>query len=272
MLRRYSFHPLIIVFFTLFVVDAYPVFAQQEETDTDDETAWNLSVRSRYQSTNISRGVDLSEGQPAWGYGLLLIHESGFSGNTGATVWSGKTQNWFVGIGFEYDLNDLISISLDYTHTRYQNDSLNTVANLSNILTFDATLDLDIVDLSVSYDRYFGDGTAAYFGASVSGWFRTGDFTFLPSVDLSFVSQDVTVSRLSSKKGPGLSAGQQSSKSSTVSLTGMSGITLDLLTSYNLGKGFSVSLDPMYVISKAEISTRTHQFLWIVGLRYSIDF
>ena len=133
------------------------------------------------------------------------------------------------------------------------------------------TLDLTVVDVSASYDRYFGDGTAVYVGASVSGWYVIGDVTFLPSVEVSFISQEVTLNRLRSP-GVGLGGSQRASKSSTVSLTGLSGITFDLLANYNLGSGFAISLDPMYVISKAEISSRTHQFLWIAGVRYSVDF
>ena len=107
----------VVPFVLLFLLAHHSASARQEEISAEDEAPWNLSVRGRYQSKNNSRGVDLSQDQATWGYGLHLTHESGFTGNVGAASWGGRMQNWTVAIGFEHDLNDLLSVSIDFTKT-----------------------------------------------------------------------------------------------------------------------------------------------------------
>jgi hypothetical protein len=59
----------------------------------------------------------------------------------------------------------------------------------------------------------------------------------------------------------------------TISVAGLSSVSVHLITVYSLGKGFILTLNPFYLHApKSELSTHSSQFLVTVGLNYAFGW
>jgi hypothetical protein len=244
---------------------------EQEEVNAEGSMPWTLSLRSRVKSAELKRGIDISGDQGTYGLGASILHESGWNGSVSTIVGlqTKSTLSTSFGIGYEYNVSDAFSLSIDYTSTNYPNDSVNAVATLNNVVSLGASYDFDFLDVSLSFDRFMGTTAAMYGGVSLSTTFDFDALTIIPSFDISFVSQSIDVSRISIQKGkrpPQLA-------STTQTIAGLSGISLDALVLYSFGGGFSVSTNPMLTYSaQSDLAARTFTFSVTLGIKYSLGF
>ncbi len=239
-----------------------------------EEEAWSASAGVRYLNRYTSYGIDLSGDRPALSPSISLSHGSGFSAGlegimvTGA---SGGLQRWSLGLGYELSLGESFTLSAEFNHFQYRSDTAHVLAGLSNAISLSADLDLDLVSLSASVDRYLGDLGATYFGFDVSGFIGIGDWTIVPLAQITLVSQTVSVSR--TKQQSGMSNVKKGSPGGTVTLTGVSSFSVHGVAIYSIASGFSLVLHPAIVYSpKTEVTARPTQFVWSAGIRYSFSF
>ena len=255
---------------------ADPVFAQ-EEVDGEQEPQWNVSASGRYLRKFTRYGVDLSS-DPAFSLGADLSHSKGFS--LGVETFYGLgvdrgLQRWSWGAGYEYAVSELVTLSAEYAHQSYTNATLNALASLSNSVSLGADLDFEEASVSFSYDIYFGEGSASFFGAGFSSFYRVGTLTALPVVQTTFVSQTVNDQFIRSKKDSVLAKKKQQgpqAAQSTTSVTGLSNISVLVVFGYPLVEGFSFSFTPSLIYSPSELSSRSFQFVWLGAIRFSKDF
>lgn len=245
--------------------------AQEDEEDQ----SWSASAGIRFMNRYTNYGIDLSNDQPAWSPSVSLDHTQGFNAGFEG-VWTmganGGLQRWSVSAGYAMSLSNLFSLSIDFSHYQYQNDTANVLAGLSNSLSLSAELDLDVVSLSTSIDQYLGGPGATYFGFDASGFVEAGDLLIVPLAQVTFVSQEVSTSR-TKPGGGGKGPGATSVSSSTVILTGISSVSIHGVLVYPLYEGLTLTAHPAMVYSpKAEVSTQTTQFVLSLGVKYTFPF
>lgn len=251
-------------------------FAQDEEP----ESPWNISAGSRYMSRYTNYGLDLGRDRAALGYDVALTHEMGFSLSAGAiqTLGSGGGfLQWSMGAGYDWQVSEIFTLSAEYTHYDYSNDSVSVLASLTNALSFSAELSFDAVDVGFSYDTFLGANSASYYGLDISGFYQIDNISIVPLTQVTFMSQDVE-NRLLKTTKTGIGKGGPpstitSSSTSVTTVTGLSSLSLHVIAIYPIIDRLSVIFHPSYQYSpKAEVSTQTSQFIWSIGLRYSFDF
>ncbi len=264
--------------------------AQEEDSTDEESTAWTAAVHALYSSRDNTGGVDMSNELAAFQYGAQIEHSSGFSFGVAAENLLGSGGGfvkWGATLGYAYTTLSWMNLSGEFSYFKYEDDSLNAIANLTNSLTLGISFPNRIVSVGFTYNSYFGGGSASYYGFNLDRSYSKGDFTANPSLNFSFISQTIDQKRLVSYKrnvhaaaaagkGKGFGGGGNTvttSSSNSVTVTGLSGITLSAALSYDLGNGLSVNAQPSYVYSpKAELAAYTNQFLWSLGVTYSRDF
>ncbi|HWP81944.1 MAG TPA: TorF family putative porin [Bacteroidota bacterium] len=239
----------------------------------DKDAPWSASAGLRFMNRYTSYGVDLSNDQPALAPSFALDHDGGFNAGFESIVTMGSNgglQRWSISAGYELSVSNVLSLSADFTHYRYQNDTANVLAGLSNSISLSADMEFEVVSLSANVHQYLGDLGATYFGFDASGFVEFGDLMIVPLAQITFVSQEVSISR-TKPGGMGRKSGPTSS--STVTLTGISSMSLHAIAVYPLAEGLSITIHPAIVYSpKAEVSTRSTQFAFSLGARYSFPF
>lgn len=242
--------------------------AQEEE---EEELPWSVDVGARYLSKYTNYGIDLGQDRAAMPFGFGISHRSGFTFSSevvNVLGSSGGIQQSSISLEYERSLSALISLSFEFSHYFYRSDTLSALSGLSNSLSANADFDLEIVSISVFYDVYLGGSSANYFGVSASGYVSAGDVTVVPLLQVGFVSQDIQGTFLKSNRGkPKAQIG-----SAIQSVTGMSNASFLLVLLYPAGQGFTASFTPSFVYSPSELATRTSQFIWSVGIRYTREF
>jgi hypothetical protein len=213
----------------------------------------------------------MSGGQGTLGLGASLSHTSGLNGSlsTVSGIQSGGTLSSSVGLGYDYSFTDALSGSIDYSNTAYSSDSLNAVALLSNSLSLGFDYELDLVAFTFNVEHFFGSSPATYASFGMSSYLGFDKLTAIPSIEVSFISQIVNISKISNLRGkkPGQTL------SSALNVSGISGISLDAMLIYTIGSGFSISTTPMLTYSpQTDLSIRSLTFSISAGIRYSTDF
>ena len=250
----------------------------QDANDDDKESVWTISPHSRYENKDISGGVDLSNDLPTLLYGVRVERAGGLSFDIFAANLLGSgggLEKWSAVLGYSYTATSWLTLSAELSYFKFKNDSLNAIANLRNALTLGVTFPTKVVNIGLSYNTYFGGGSASYYGLNFDQTYKKGDLSFNPVLNFTFISQTIDQIRLASYRKI-LKSGRPVGKPGTttptsVTVTGMSGITLSAGLSYDLGSGFTVDALPAYVYSpKEELAANTHQFLWSVGLTYTM--
>ncbi|MCU0411313.1 MAG: hypothetical protein MUF82_02105 [Bacteroidetes bacterium] len=264
------------LFVLLFAVPSV-VFAQTD----DEEPPWSASVGVRYLSRYTAYGIDLGNEQPAAGFSIGIDHQSGLSASIGGIHTledPAELQNWNVSAGYSLEVTEWMTISAEYSHYSYVNDSTNVLAALTNTIGVGLDLSVGPASLGVSYDSYLGTNSASYFSLDASMFFSVGRFAVLPLVQATFMSQtieDRLLKTSGSSAGSGRSGGTGTTSTVTeVSpITGLSSLSVHVVLLYRLMEGLSASFHPYYLYSpKAELSTSSSNFIWSAGLRYSLDF
>jgi hypothetical protein len=271
-------YPWVLVAFIILVLPAAALRAQEDATE-EKESSWTASAHGLYQNKDNNRGVDLSNDLAMFLYGVRVEHTAGFSLDlSGANLLGsgGGFERWSATVGYTYSATTWLTLSGEYSKFKYKDDSLNAIANLNNSLTLGITFPTKIVNVGLSYSTYFGGGSASYFGLNLDHTYQSGKLTVNPSLNFSLISQTIDQKRLVTykkilKSGRGVGKPGTSTPTS-LTVSGLSGITLSVALGYELGNGFAVSLQPTYVYSpKAELAANTSEFLWSVGVTYSRD-
>lgn len=261
----------------LAVMTAPPLPAQDQ-----DESSWSASVGARYLSRYTAYGVDLGNELPAAGYSLGLGHVSGLSLGVGAvqTLGSGGSlQNWSLSAGYDWEATDWFTLSAEFSHYGYENDSANVLAPLANSVSVGADLDFGPISFGLFYDTYLGTNSASYISANVSSFAEVGPVIIVPLAQMTFMSQTIEdrLLKTGGKTIPGGGGGGGGGTTTTVetvtTLTGLSSISIHGVLLYPVFKGLFLTIVPSYLYSpKSELSTSSSQFLWSAGLRYRLEF
>jgi len=253
----------------IFIVCALFYTTSLSQTD-EIQQSWNLSAGIKYLNKYSNYGLDLSNDRAGFSYELGLAHENGLSAHIAAVqVQDAGIQQWSLGLDYEREMSDWLELAIGYTYFHYSNDSVNVLAELSHELSVSADISIGDFELGFSYDKYPGTNPATYYGISLSGYYKVHDFTFIPLVQTTYMSQEIEGKFLQVGKKKKIS----SSETSVSTVTGMSSFSIHLIALYPILQQLTLTLHPSYVYTPQEdISAYQSQFIWSVGLRYSISF
>ncbi|MFA6470298.1 MAG: hypothetical protein WCW35_15495 [Bacteroidota bacterium] len=245
--------------------------AQEENKEID---VFTVSASSRYSTAQITHGVDVSGNQGIISNGISVGHANGLSFSyVNTSLLTGTTLNHTFCAGYSYDFTDFFSGDIEFTHTRYPDQSINAVAEFPNALAVSVSADLQLFDLSLSYDKYFGTGAPAYIGIDAMKIVIVNDWAFIPIIDLTFISQEINYTTAKFKPNSTNSKKTGQVVQSVVSLSGISGLSFGCIFRYDLGKGFSTRFVPqMSLTPKQEIAARSTQWTASLGLSYTTGF
>ena len=237
-----------------------------------NDPLFNLAIGSKYYSRFTAYGISLSGDNPAWGLNAGLEHRSGLYGDifyTRPFQTGDNEQQMALDIGYEPEISSILSIYAELTHYKYSSDTLHAFAQFSNSLSLNATIDLRILDLGFSYDRFFGGSGATYFSIDVSTFRDLGTLYLLPMLQMVFMSQTVEDRYLD--KGKGKKKGDEIQVATT--LTGLSSTNLTLVTIFPVVKNLNITLIPSLVFyHQSALSVDSMQFFWNAGIRYRMHF
>jgi hypothetical protein len=254
------------------LLTTFPSFAQ---TDDEEEGGWKFSTGVRYMNRFTRYGIDLSASQPAIAPTMGLRHKSGLSAGLEGIFGAGSEtglQRWSASLGYEHEFAEWIAASVEYTRLRYTNDTLNVLAGLSNAISISADVDFDDITISANFDSYLGSLGATYFGIDVSGLYEFGDVFIVPLAQVTFVSQTVSLSRLTTpgrgKHAPANGGGAVS----TATLTGLSSASIHAVLLYPVTSSLRATFHSALLYTpQQEISTTSLQIIWSIGVRYSLS-
>ncbi|MFN8367943.1 MAG: hypothetical protein U0Y96_11985 [Candidatus Kapaibacterium sp.] len=266
----------------LFVMSNVVVCTAQTTADSSDESTdttfvldeidttepppkkWSLSLKSNIMTSQIRNGVDLSENNPTGDLGFKINHANGLHGGIKGVRRLGTNgfyQQTNIALGYDYEYSESLSFSADYTYYRYPNPDVNPLASTTSSLSLSASLDAKVVYVDFCFDRYLGTDPANFFSIDVSQFFLVGKEELLsiaPNFDISFTSFKFT-----------------NKNKVTKTIRGVSSISLDVMFGYDIGKGFSISADPMLLQTVQRdlvIKTKQLQLVFTAGIRYKFKW
>lgn len=264
---------LMLMLATTLVVASTPTIAQEEKP----APPWEATVGTRFLSQYVSYGIELSDRNPALQPFFSLAHSSGLGLEfDGIYVLGGsqRFQQWSLALAYEHTFSDWLTLGAEFSHFEYQSDTVSILSSLSNSLSFSFDADFDILSVGLSYDTFFGTrsgpNNASYFGINVSTVESWGDLTFVPLIQATWMSQEVLATLAKNKGQSGKALPKAGAVATTVSVTGLSSVSIHCITVYSLSGGLSLSFNPYFLYApKSELSTRSSQFLFSLGITYS---
>ena len=261
--------PITVFLMTLFLfVTNGPLSAQDSE-----ESGFNLSFAAKYLNRFTAYGIDMAGESAAWRASATLSHQSGFYIDGYYTVPTSNliedgNQGTF-DVGYEAEISDIFSVYAEYAQYFYSSDTVNIFSQYNNSISLNAAIDLEILELGFSYDRFLGNDGASYFSLDISSFQEAGPFYLMPMLQMVFMSQTIEERYLDKGKGK-KGSGEEIVTSTT--LTGLSNSSLTLVLVYPAAKGLTLSLVPSLIFyHQNELSVESTRFLWNAGLRYSFD-
>lgn len=256
----------------LLLITMLLTFANLSNAQTSDQAEFNMSISMKYLSRFVAYGIDLAGDSPAWGGNLSIGHRSGAYADAyyiRPTSTAEDAQQWIFDVGYEKDLSSRLNFYAEFAHYLYATDTVNIFAQYSNSLSLNLGIDLDLIEVGLSYDRFLGTNGASYFGADISTFIETGPVYLLPMIQLVFMSQTVDDRYLPKGKGKK----NENISTETTDLTGLANTLLSVVAIYPVGHGLSISLVPTLIMShQSELSVESTRFVWNARLRYSFDF
>ena len=241
-------------------------WAQEPEEEIED-ASWTASAGVRLLNRLSTYGVDTGPEQTTVIGGAGLDHSSGFSAMFALVTAPGASAVWQrtdLSVGFDVDLDPTWSMGFELSRSWYASTS--TSVFRSSPVSASISLDHDGEDVSfgATVDRYFGDSGATFFSIDISSFMDLDGIAFLPLAQLSFGSKQTTSGSLKRKMG---NSPFTSSPSSTVTVSGITGLDLMLVTVIRLGNGWSSTITPGASYTPSELSTSDLRFSWSVGVR-----
>ena len=246
-----------------------------EVTEAVVHHKWKAQAKTVFSTQKQHDGVDLSGNAPTGDFSLKLSHESGLYASVTGTQRFGSTaeyQQTTISGGYTFSAADWCDLSADLTLNRFPNDTINALASNPVIMSFAADFYPDFMDISLSLDHYFGVPSANYLSLVLAKTYvldKAERFTLTPGFSIAYSSSKYKY------KGVKLSG--------TLNVKGISSTSIDLYADYNLGSGFSLSLDPTILISfqrdllkvlkgNTNALSKSTQLVVIAGLRYNLRF
>ncbi|MEN8191736.1 MAG: hypothetical protein ABFS12_02895 [Bacteroidota bacterium] len=237
-----------------------------------DESSYNYSIGMKYLSRFVAYGIDLADDNTAWGINTSLGHSSGFYVDgyyTKPITNQLDLQQWGVDIGYEKEFFSGFNMYMEYSHFEFATDTANILSQFTNSLSVNTEFDLAIFDLGLSYDHYFGEPGASYFGIDISTFYDLGPFYIMPMAQAVFMSQTIENSYLSKGK-------TKKKNDPIVEVTeviGLANTMLTLVTICPIIDNVSLSVVPALIFNnQSELSNESTQFVWNAGLRYNLSF
>jgi hypothetical protein len=264
---------LIIVLMILGTIDF--LYSQEKEGDDEQEQLWSVSSGAHYYSRYTRFGVDLSEDRSAFSFDSEVSHQSGLSAGFEVFALNGTDGGYehsSFHAGYEYPLSTSVKVTGRYTYYSYKTDTLSVLAGILNELSIGGSLEVSRFLFSVTYNAYFGGGTADYLTTGARANYKIGELTLEPSVQLSFASQTVNQSLLPKNRGKGKGNIKGTTSTLTTTITGLSNLSISFAFRHPLGYGFATSVMPSYVYSPTDLAASASQFILTIGLEHSIDF
>lgn len=242
----------------------------QVDDEADQESPWTMSLSERFMSRDVKYGADLSDDAPTLGSSVLIEHDAGFEAGIGVSHLLGGIggmQRWYLSGAYTLDFSDYVSASAELTHYGYPNDSLTILAGLSNEASLSLDFTLSPIALSLSFDHYFGDRTANFIGLDMFAPIKSGQWTFIPGVSLTAMSENVPVKALKKNKDKGVKGVITATE---ILVSGFSSASFAMIGLYSAGKGFTLSGTVALVYSaQADVSARTWSPVLSLGAKYA---
>lgn len=242
---------------------------------TDKEPSLNLSLAGSYLSRFVAYGLDMAGESAALRGAATISHSSGIYADVYYTAPTDNAienaQQGLFDVGYETEFGDIFSFYAEYARYFYNSDSINILSQYSGSISLNAGVDLSVLELGLSYDRFLGDNGATYFSIDLSSFFEAGPVYIMPMLQMVFMSQTIEDKYLGGGKGkkgkddpaiPGIST----------TVTGLSTSSLTGVVVYPVATGLSLSFVPSLIFyHKEELSVESTLFIWNAGLRYSFD-
>jgi len=259
----------IFVVILLLVAATWNSLYAQDNRDTN----FRLSFGAKYLSQFTAYGIDLAEESVAYGLSASLAHTSGFYTDayfTNPTNSDIDAQQTSIDIGYEKEFSDVFTLSAEFSQYFFSSDTANILSQFSNAISVNAELNLEIIDLGLSYDQFLGESGASYFSLDISTFHEVGPFYILPLYQAVFMSQTVDESILLKTKGK-----KKDSQTSSVAtdVSGLANSIITLSTIYPVLDNLSVSFTPTLIIGhNDDLSSESSLFVWNAGIRYRFNF
>ena len=263
--RNYFYAPFLILIVTLL---------GRVEAQSSDENDFSLSIGTKYMSRFVAYGIDLADESPAWGFNMSLAHTSGFYLDgyyTDPTSASLDARQITFDLGYEHEFSDIFSIYAEFSRYFYSSDTVNVFAQFSNSISLNANVDLSVVDIGLSYDRFLSSEGASYFSFDISSFQEAGPLYLLPLIQVVFMSHTVDERYLN--KGKPKKKPNGGSTVVTTTVTGLANTTLSLVAIYPVINHLYLTIVPSFIFYHQDaLSIESTRFIWNAGLRYSIHF
>jgi len=236
------------------------------------DPAFNFAVGTKYYSRFTAYGINLSGDNPAWGLNAGLEHSSGLYGDIyyiRSIQSSNDEQQVALDMGYQLEFSPRFLMYAELTHYQYSSDTLHAFAQFSNSFSLNANFDLSIIDIGLSFDRFFGGSGATYFSVDISTFQHLGPLYLLPMMQVVFMSQTVEERYLDKGKGKK----KDDENLVTTTLTGLSSTILTVVTILPVVENLNITLVPSLIFyHQSELSVDSVQFIWNAGIRYRIYF
>ncbi|MFM8456530.1 MAG: hypothetical protein ACKOAK_07165, partial [Ignavibacteria bacterium] len=233
----------------------------------EESAPWTLSSGIMLQNRQVQNGVNVSGNQGILSLGTEASHEGGFLAGIDIARRVGDQpgpQGWNARIGYQYSASDWLDLGVQFTRFGYPTDSINPVAGIPNMLTFNATAMSSSFMIDLSYDRMFGAETETvnYLALTLMGMFQWGDIRFSPIASIVGTRYTIATRRLLINR-PG--------KLQTVS--GIAMTSLGFSMAYDINDHWSLTASPMLLYTpQKDFSVNDVQTTIMFGIRHILEF
>ena len=244
------------------------------DAQSSDENDFTLSIGTKYMSRFVAYGIDLADESPAWGLNMSLAHSSGFYLDgyyTNPTRASLDARQITFDLGYDHEFSDVFSFYAEFSRYFYSSDTVNVFAQFSNSISLNANVDLSVIDIGFSYDRFLSSEGASYFTFDISSFQEAGPLYLLPLIQIVFMSHTVDDRFLD--KGKSKKPNGDGSVVTTTTVTGLANTTLSLVAIYPIINHLYLSIIPSFIFYyQDDVFIESTRFIWNAGLRYSFHF
>lgn len=252
---------------------------EPDSTEADEENnPWSIIAQIEYETASTSKGLDLSATNPTLTSSASIYHEKGWNAQVSYVNMIGSESgplSWSIQLGYKYNFTQALSLNSSYYHYNYYVSSVNALSSSNDALSFKLESDLAILNLSAEFEYYFGTDPAKFFTFEAYRNIPMGRFSLDLDASVSIMSQNIDqtlldVLAVKLKKKNQTASGGGKTKST---ISGLSSIAFDAKMNYDLTNGFTVYIDPTFLITpKGEVSAKSNQLTLQLGIEYNLDF
>ena len=243
------------------------LFLDELLLEEEELQPWTFNAGLYLRNRQIQNGVDLSGQQGIASLSTDIYHENGFAAGLDLNRRIGSNagyQGFNARLGYTYSATDWLDVGAQFTRFGYATDSINPVAGIPNMISFNTTFIFSPIMLDITYDNMFGALTESvkYLSLTIMGMTNWGDLRIMPIA--SIVANRYT---LESKRL------LQNGISKSKTYSGLSMVSLGVSFRYPVYEKISLTANPslLYTPQKT-LSYSDFQPTISLGLRYSLDF